>query len=244
MKKYITVLLLTFLVLAAGFPLERAAVAAVTNTPHIEAVGEVWLLEEETGNRIFLLPDSYYARINNLDDNYYYVTFNGVNGKVSKNTVSAVGYHTTAKGTSALLGFSADYMRYAASMHLRKTPSASGEIVDTVPTNDSFTVLGVYPSQSEGVWYYVKYNQYYGYLHSACTETPDITFETFVPETPPTESVNVENPGVDEPSPEEGVLDNKTLRILIIVGLSVPAVLIIFLLFRPGKKKNYYDAQQ
>ncbi|MBR2479785.1 MAG: hypothetical protein IKB56_00580, partial [Clostridia bacterium] len=64
---------------------------ADNSTPHVVIEADIWLYDDK-GEKIFMLPKSYYARINNLDDTYYYVTFNGVAGKIKKNEVRAVGY--------------------------------------------------------------------------------------------------------------------------------------------------------
>jgi|AGTN01.1.fsa_nt_gi hypothetical protein len=213
------------------------AARAATDTPHVVISGEIWLMDEN-GNKIFLLPDTYYARINNLDDNYYYITFNGVPGKVSKNVVSTVGYHTTAKGTSFDIQVSPDYSEFVG-INLKSSPSLSANNVVVIPTSDYFTFIGEYPS-SEGEWYYVKYNQYYGYIRQERTTAPVLNIETFTPEAAPANN----DPGGSNSDPGKGILsgiDQKGLRIIIIVGLAVPAILIIFLIFRPSKNKKYYD---
>src|SRR5690554_1671709 len=91
-------LAIIFCIIFFGFFYSAEAAKALT-TPHIVIEGEVWLLDIESGKRLFLLPDTYYAAIKNMDENFYYVTFNGVEGKVEKQLVSTVGYHTQAAGT-------------------------------------------------------------------------------------------------------------------------------------------------
>ena len=157
---------------------ESSFAAFAADTPHIVADGDVWLLSGD-GVRLFMLPDTYYARINNLDENFYYVTFNGVSGKVDKNTVSAVGYHTTAAGTSREIGVSAD-------------------------------------------------------------------IKPFVPEDPPSEDVSA--PADDTAATSDGsvmdALDDNELKIIIIVGLAVPAIAVVVLLFRSrgaGRSREPYD---
>ncbi|NLO64234.1 MAG: SH3 domain-containing protein [Clostridiales bacterium] len=213
---------------------------ASVGTPHIVVSGEVWLLDEN-GNRLFLLPDTYYARINNLDDAYYYITFNGVSGKVSKNVVTTTGYHTTAKGTLAELRVSEAFIEFV-SINLKASPGITAENVVALPVTESFTFLGEYPT-SEGVWYYVKYNQHYGYIRSDRTNIPDMNIEAFVPEPAPSE------PTQETPEPEKPIkelingLEGNTLRIIVIVALAIPALIIIFILFRPskGRKEKYYE---
>lgn len=233
MKKAITL----FLILIGAMMLSYGSAAqASTGTPHIVVDGEVWLLDE-AGNKIFLLPDTYYARINNLDDSYYYITFNGVSGKVSKNVVTTTGYHTTAKGTSFEIQINDGYLEFV-SINLKATPSLSSANVAEIPTSASFTFIGEFPTQ-EGIWYYIKYNQYYGYIKRERTTATILNIPGFSPESAP-----VESGGDKKEETESGLLDGlegSQLRTLIIVGLSIPAVLIIFLIFRPSKHKKYYD---
>lgn len=135
MKKTILYLAWILVLLPALFCL-RAPAHAATGTPHVVVSGEVWLLDEN-GVKLFLLPDTYYARINNLDDGYYYITFNGVSGKVSKNVVSTTGYHATAKGTTAELQVNKDYVEFV-SINLKAEPTLSATNVVAMPVTDSF----------------------------------------------------------------------------------------------------------
>lgn len=229
MKKLTILYLLILALISAGSPTAFAA----TGTPHIIIDGEVWLLDDG-GNRLFLLPDTYYAKINNLDDTYYYVTFNGVSGKVSKNVVTTTGYHTTAPGTSAEIKVNDNFSDFV-SISLKAAPSSAAQNIAAVPTPDAFTFLGHYPTQTEGVWYYCKYGDYYGYIKQDRTTMTELNIGTFVPEAPQE---------TEEKDPPKNLLDGlegKELRILIIIGLAIPAVLIIFLLFRPQRNRKYYD---
>ena len=229
-------LLIVVIATLASKPVDAAF--AATDTPHIVVDGEVWLLNE-MGEKIFLLPDSYYARINNLDDAYYYVTFNGVSGKVSKNVVGTTGYHTAATGTMCQLSIAPEYAEFAA-IKLKCRPDLSASDVVEIPVEQPFTFLGEHPA-ADAVWYYVQYNQYYGYLKADRTTMPETDFPVFVPEEIPQEVVDPTDPAVEETDPPSG-LDRRDLRIIVIVGLAVPAVAVIFLLFRPkGKRKRFYD---
>lgn len=234
LKKAVTLL---FILISAVMMSYGSAAQASTGTPHVVVDGEVWLLDE-AGNKIYLLPNTYYARINNLDDSYYYVTFNGVSGKVSKNVVTTTGYHTTATGTSFEMQINDGYLEFV-SINLKSTPSLSAANVAEVPTSASFTFIGEYPTQ-EGIWYYIKYNQYYGYIKQERTTATTLNIPSFRPETAPVESGDDNKEGTSDNGLLDG-LEGSQLRTLIIVGLSIPAVLIIFLIFRPSKHKKYYD---
>lgn len=230
MKK--ALLLLCFLIcLACASPMPYFAYAQSKSAPHVKITGDVWLLSTD-GNKLFLLPDTYYAKIDNLDETYYYISFNGVAGKVQTSSVSTVGYHEKALGTMQDLKIADSYAEFDA-INLKSRPDLSASNVVCMPIKEPFIFLGRYPAEGE-LWYYVKYNQYYGYIKADRTSVPDIAFDAFVPLQP-----NEEEPPAALP-PKKSVLDklgseNDTLKIIIIVGLAIPAILIIFLIFKPTK---------
>lgn len=227
--------LLLLLGIICLFSVSTATVFCVTNTPHIVIEGEVWLLND-AGEKLFMLPNTYYAKILDLDETYYYVTFNGVTGKVSKTTVSTVGYHTVATGTMEELNIADEYAEFE-SIGIKATPTLSAATSFSLPIGKAFTFIGSYPT-AEGTWYYVKYNDLYGYIKQERTTMKELKLADFVPETAPVETV-----AEPEESTESGnsLLEDKTLRIIIIVGLAIPAVIIVILLFRPSRARRRYD---
>ena len=52
------------------------AVCYAQDTPFVVIEKDVWLLRED-GERLFLLPETYYAPLVGIDETYYEVTFNG-----------------------------------------------------------------------------------------------------------------------------------------------------------------------
>lgn len=241
MKKSVCIVVLSAIIAFAVFALPNGQPAEAASTPHIVVSGDVWLLSDN-GEKLFLLPDTYYARINNLDENYYYVTFNGVNGKVTKTTVSTVGYHATATGTSRDMTISGDYSEFVA-INLKKAPDVGAENTCQVPLGETITYLGSYPTDG-ALWYYASFNGSYGYVRAERTtmKTPSIPAFTpeILPEEPTAEPAEQDKTLLDK-------LDDKDLKIVIIVGLAIPALAVVFLLFRPvvarkrNKKETYYD---
>ena len=238
-SKALPIITLISVFLAVTAPLSTAGSlsAFAADTPHIAVSGEVWLLSSE-GSRLFMLPDTYYARINNLDDSFYYVTFNGVSGKVDKNTVSTVGYHTAAAGTMRDINISAEYAEFTA-INLKSSPDLSAENTAQVPVSAAITFLGVYPTDT-AVWYYVKYEQFYGYLRADRTSMPTPEIRPFVPEQAPADApTSAPEDDGDDGKTVLDALDDKELKIIIIVGLAVPALAVVILLFRSkGGKRS------
>ena len=235
MKRFITCILIFFCIAISGSTSFTAF--ASTSTPHIVATADVWLYDEN-GEKLFQMPSSYYARINNLDDNYYYVTFNGVATKVNKNNVSAIGYHATATGTMQEICFNSSYSDFTA-INLKLRPDIGADNGVSIPIGESFTFIGSYPTDTD-LWYYVKYGENYGYLRAERTSMQTPNIDVFSPEPEPSTETFKE----ETPNSEKDVIDklgDKELKIIIIVGLAIPAVAIVILLFRPTRKRKEND---
>lgn len=206
--------------------------AYAADVPYIVIGEDVYLSDSETGRKLFLLPPTYYAAIDGMDEEFYYVTFNGVGGKVSKNSVSVVGYHTVAPGTVQEIKIDPEYSVFT-EIKLKETMEGKGEEYP-VPTNESMFFLGKYPS--EEMWYYVKYNDKCGYLKAEYTTAPDISTGVFVPEE---KDVPVAEP--EDPNSSDG---GNITKILVITGVCVAVVAVIVIIFLPKKKggnKYYYE---
>lgn len=204
--------------------------AQSVDIPYVVIGTETWMLSKDSGQKLFLLPHSYYAKIDNIDENYYYVSFNGVGGKVEKNNVSTVGYHTEAEGTLQELKVDAKYSIFTEIKLKSSMEGASNDI--PVPVDGSLIFIGKYPLAEE--WYYVKYDNLYGYIKAEFTNKTSITINDFIPAVKPVEPIS------------DGIIEeddnNKVIKILVITGLSVVLITILIVLFRPTKsnKHRYY----
>lgn len=235
MKKLIVVI--TVIILLT--PCCTVADADVLNTPHVVAERDVWLYSSD-GSKLFLIPGSYYAPIVSMDDYFYYVTFNGISGRINKSEVSTLGYHTTATGTLTELKIDSEYAEFS-SILLLKSPDLGSERIAEIPVSASFTFVGKYPVD-EVLWYAVKYEQYFGYVKASRTNNVDIEIADFLPESPPIVEEPVpddtDEPAVYPPDENEPSSSGDSLKIILIVGLIVPAVLVVLLLFRPVDRKR------
>jgi len=226
MRRFVFLPLLLLLFCVPG-----RAVCYAQDTPYVVIGKDVWLLKED-GERLFLLPETYYAPLIGIDENNYEVTFNGVAGKIPKSSVSVTGYHQEATGTEQTLHISEKYSSFTA-LRIRSAPGGPiEEDAPVVPTGEPFTYLGVYPT-AEGEWYYVCYGDRYGYVFADfCDKKIDL--QPFVPEEKQTENV-------PEELPEEKKEDD-LLKVLVIAGVAVTIVilLVVVLIPRKGKKTRYY----
>lgn len=239
MKKFVFVLSLLF-ILTVGvlLPTTPARAAEIASTPHVIITENVWLCSS-SGDRLFLLPNTYYAEITGMDETFYFVTFNGVSGRVEKNEVTTVGYHTKADGTMRDMKVDDSFAEFP-TINLKSRPDLASTNLVAMPTNANFTFVGRFPLEKE-LWYAVRFDQYFGYIRAARTNVKDITFEDFKPqEAPPVSATPVDDPsgnGGGDIFKGDGTNSSATLKIILVVGLIVPAVLIVFLVFRP-KQRN------
>lgn len=201
------------------------------STPYAVIGDDVWLLSEN-GTKIFSLPKTYYARIDRMDDHYYYVTFNGVSGKISKTSVSVVGYDKDVKETQRIIRVAGEYSVFT-EIKLRTSLDGEDEESAKVPTTEPITYLGSYV-QGDKTWYYVSYGGAYGYILNQYTDTPTIIIEDFVPEKAPEEK--------KAPEEEKENKNPDLVKILVISGVSAAALILLIVLFLPKKnrKKRYY----
>lgn len=232
MKKFLFVLSLLFVMTVGALaPAAPARAAEAASTPHVIITENVWLCSS-SGDRLFLLPNTYYAEITGMDETFYFVTFNGVSGRVEKNEVTTIGYHTKADGTMRDMKVDEAYAEFT-SINLKSRPDLASTNLVAMPTNANFTFIGRFPLEKE-LWYAVRFDQYFGYIRAARTNVKDIAFENFVPQEAPVSATPVDDPkGGGELLKGDGTNSSTTLKIVLVVGLIVPAVLIVFLVFKP-----------
>ena len=224
--------LLFILSVGVLLPTTPARAAEIASTPHVIITENVWLCSS-SGDRLFLLPNTYYAEITGMDETFYFVTFNGVSGRVEKNEVTTVGYHTKADGTMRDMKVDEAFSEFP-TINLKSRPDLASTNLVAMPTNANFTFVGRFPLEKE-LWYAVRFDQYFGYIRAARTNIKDITFEDFKPQEAPViaNPVDESNGSGSEILKGDGTTSSSTLKIILVVGLIVPAVLIVFLVFKP-----------
>ncbi len=211
--------------------------------PYIIIAKEVWLLDSETGRRLFLLPETYFAAITGMDESYYTVCFNGVTGKVARSLVQTTGYHAEANGTAKTMHVSPKYASFSA-LRMRSSPElAEDENCPQIPVSEPFTYLGSYPISDE-TWYYVGYGEARGYVLSSLCDTPSVVIEPFIPEKEKTDEPTGNIPQTTEPTsqPIQEADKSDVVKIIVIGGVGVVLIVILIVLFIPkkGKHRNRY----
>lgn len=232
MKKYIAFFIISAIILGVGtvYAADRFGEekAEAVSTPYAVIGEDVWMLNEN-GSKLFLLPRTYYARIDRMDDNFYYITFNGVSGKIPKASVSVVGYDKDVKDTQRIIRISTEYSVFTEIKLKASLDGEAGEDI-TAPTSEPLTYIGTY-KQGESIWYYVSYGGAYGYVLNTYTDTPTIVDEEFVPEKDITEEA--------KPPEEEKEEQPELVKILVISGVSVAVLILVIILFIPRKNKKH-----
>lgn len=185
-------------------------------------------------NALFEIPKSYFLVIMAEKDDFYYARYNDVYGYVKKSQVSVM------DGTPENPFYIQSFRVFSlGGLPLYSKPSAeNGSLITDVPyLADNLVYYGkttgqmLVPDKSV-TWYFCKYvvddNIYQGYLYSVfcdkIEENIPLNTETFPLITTPLFPTDVES--------ELSGLSN-TAKVLIVVGVSVPCAIILYLLIRP-----------
>lgn len=193
--------------------------------------------------RLFIIPITYFVELlNSADDNFYEARYNDVYGYVKKGDVKPV---TTPPASPFLTNI--NFRVFVPSgANLRTTPQNNGTInlICSIPFLDlNLSYYGICEgeesiSKKGNIWYYCKYylnnNHHFGYVYSPlCDELTPIVNNT--------ESVEylTEPPKFKEETNSESInqLDAmpQTTQTIIIIAVSLPCLLFIYLLFKPTR---------
>ncbi len=190
----------------------------------------------ENDSKLFEIPNSYFVRlIENANDDFYYCVYKDVYGYVLKNEVTAM------DGTPINPFVESSFRVYAPSgLGLYSSPILSDQYKKTVIPylTDTLTYYGTIIGQEaipdkSSMWIYCKYNfdtTSYGYVYSVfCDKLPTITTNT--------ERFNV----IEVPFLKEngGAKELTSVAMgFIIVGVSLPCLIVLFLLVKPSLQKE------
>lgn len=179
-------------------------------------------------NAICLAEYTYYVQILRTIDTHYFVQYGDLCGYIAKDAVQKV------KGTPQCPFPTNIYLKtYSNYCNLRSSPKISTQsniIASIAPKTELQFVGRIYGE--EGVdfhgttWYYVKYNEISGYIYSAYIDN-----SVYIPLN--CESLSANNALNDSISP----LSIQSCIILLIC-MSAPIGVIMFILFRPPKKQS------
>ncbi len=189
---------------------------------------------------LFTIPSTYYFDLTNYEG-VYSVTYNGKSDnyfiKPDANFVAL-----TEKDIGTLGGFSVELELTADCTFNNRDGMFITDTAITVAETTAISFIGYGKNSADVDCAYVLYNNAsYGYIPKAnlkikgtTTMLADYTID-FHP--------NYRTTVSDKPAGDKETPDNaKLIRIVLIVGIVVPALVIMFLLFKPSKKSRYdYD---
>ena len=187
---------------------------------------------------LFTIPKTFYVKVISLSytPDYHVVEYNGVRGLVK---ASDVGSDTVSDVANPY--YTAQTVTAHVNTCLYTAPSFTAETAISA-SGLSLTYLGKVNgdkgSYDTAVWFAVLYANEMYYLHCSLTNNLSLLESTFAP-IHPNSVVETSVPESEEGTPSEseersGGVD--ILRILLIVGMIVPLVVILFLLFKPRKR--------
>ena len=239
MKRLFAIILLAILVAAVGVP--TLAYAAEGET-YLEIDRDGVYLYDNTlvTPPLFVIPRTYYVKV--VDPNYasgfWIVEYNGVRGliKISdvsgKTTTDVENPYYTGTNVSAY----ADTFLYERPNFASKTQVAAYGL----------TLLylgkakGEQHNYSTDTWFAVRYSDQIYFIHSAMTANLNLLEATFSPVHPnsvkeASATLSESEEGSTEKAPSDGF---DLVRLLLILGMIVPIVIVLFLLFRPKRHSD------
>lgn len=192
--------------------------------------------DAECTDSLCTLPASYYAMLDTTvaeNETSYAVVYAGAKGFIKKTDVSA-------PQVDALV--SSDYSNMVSKLSQSKT-TQSTKLLDvsnystkrTINTDTNFTYIGKTNKDVMGSpiqFYYVRIGNDLGLFKA--DDLPSFTIPTYTKPTPaPSTTAETSANASAKAQPSES--NNGVVRILLIIGICIPAVTIVYLLFKPAK---------
>ena len=199
----------------------------------------------------FEIPKNFYfLYTERTHENNFKGEYMGIEGYISQSTQLTIPesnvsiatpyfiYNDTVKGK-------ANPLKVTENLFLRESPSYendSNKIGNELAADASIIFLGTCTAGAQtynntSYWYCVKAGETIGYVHESKTNAQGSLTSAKINELfneAPVTDKNEQNTY----SPEAESPQNNLMRILLIIGITIPAIIIVILLFKPSKKKN------
>jgi len=239
----ISLSMLIFIASSFAAPLKTAS--ARQQVPLVPEQPFVWfehssvMLYHRNGNtlqEIVLLPQTYFAKVTDEDDTFFSVTYYDLTGFVRKSEVTLVDFKpVTIFATSSL---TVTAIGDVSSVNIRSRPGSNSGIISSVSVGSTLSFYGTLPDNSEhGAttttnWFFVRFtlpnNQTaWGYIYAAntiATPIPNNIIEKVM--------IYIDSPPIFSP---ENISWPSHITIIFIIALSIPAVLVMLILFKKPK---------
>ena len=252
LKKLIITVSLIFLILSSAYVNHSTTALSAEKIYYARiTTANVYLyrtasISTDYSNLFFLLPQSYFVKLTGENNNFFSVEYLDIVGFVLKSQVQCVN-ETPQRPylsdiTFSIAGNSNCRIRYEPSTRLN-----SNSQIGLIPLNDN---TPIYYGSIEGdevitsrgtLWYYAKYtssqNAIHGYVYAALTGNLTTIIQN-------TESVTyLDNVSLADDN-TQGLQINlaqilsSTEQIIIIALMGIPAIILLYLLFKPSKSFN------
>ena len=227
MKKltFLIICILLILVTNSGY------VFASTNYARITLIGanlyKTNTLENSMQNIYFEIENTYFVSIISEEDNCYKVSYNGINGYITKNAVKRISgtpqnpYPTNIKLTTNQ------------NCYVRSTPTQNSynNSITLLTKNTEVEFVGIAHGTNiidfgDNTWYYIKYGEVYGYVFQDYFKS----HATIYPNTEEVNTTIIEEQIINP-------LNDTNIAILVLIML-IPALIIIFLIYHSPKIKH------
>lgn len=248
MKRVVFIIIYLISLLAFLHKEEQSIVHAEVNRTYYARItnNETFLYtspEDSTSSAMFILPQTYFVELlENANDVFYYARYNDIYGYVKKALVSPV---KTAPQMPFLINISFRVF-VPSGANLRKSPQNLGatNLVYSIPFLESnLLYYGIIYGEEEiskkgNVWYFCKYYvnnlSYTGYVYSPlCDYLGDIYPNEEVIELYEGNLIFKEE--IQNVTVNQMETLSQTAQTIIIVAISLPCLLFIYLLFKPTK---------
>ncbi len=238
MKRFLLVLFLIAAILPFGSFAPRAAQAETSFYLKVERDGVSFYENTAVQAAMFTLPKTYYVKVVRLAyaPSYHLVEYNGVRGlvKISDFTEEPEENVQNPYYTSTTITAHVETVLY-------ESPSFSSR-TEIGASGLSLTYLGKVNGEKgtydTSVWFAVLYANEVYYLHCSLTNNLSLLESSFAPVHP--NSV-VQTASNDPASGSADAIKEKTgfdlVRLLLVVGMIVPLLIIVFLLFKPRRRR-------
>lgn len=195
---------------------------------------------------LFDIPESYYFTFNVSNKGKNYISYNGITKSIYIKNTDAMAL--TDKDTEPRGGFSLDLRLKESSVYYRIDDFIYAESLEPSDTL-AISFVGFcskYVHDNGSVLNnaaFVKVGNSYGFIDNLNLETTDgEALSTFIGNVPLHVNYRPATDTGDDSQNKAAVDNNKLTRIILIVGIVVPAIIIVLLLFKPSKKNRYdYD---
>lgn len=191
--------------------------------------------QKNVSSALFVLPESYYVKLTSDCGEYYKVRYDNLSGYVKKDSVTPV----IGKPKTPFLSGASFRVFTSDGATLRTTPTKNSTITTTLPINKEIRYYGSIVgdeliSNRGNIWYFAEYikngQSYLGYVYSGLSDmltgveynNEQLTITTNPFTTSQQEYINT-------------LQKDKPFITLLIIGVSLPGLFVIYLLFKPIK---------